>query len=149
MSFYTRLNNLEKANNNLKSRLLHEQLKCGNYSFKNLEKELSLVLDAYNVHKSIVLAASSVGIDGEIALKWFFEGLRGNILFKNFYLAVSGKGRDAKQVEDIEAPEYEIRSVGDAWIYTAFVDGEKVSVISSDLDSLNERVKRKNLPLIV
>ena len=34
-----------------------------------------------------------------------------------------------------------------AWIYTAEIDGEKISIISGNLNNLKAKVKSKNLPL--
>lgn len=63
------VNTLQKRNNSLKSKLRHQQLKYGTYSFNKVNKELLLVLDAYKNHKSIFKAASSVGVNKDMAIK--------------------------------------------------------------------------------
>ncbi|WP_405268357.1 hypothetical protein [Methanobrevibacter sp.] len=147
--------NLEKRLNSLKSMLRHEQLKYGMYSFRKFKKELLLVLDAYKTHKSIFKAASSVGVDKNMAMNWFIQGLEGDPEFRDFYLSISKingfepQSHDdiISQVEEIKNA-YDILAFEDSWVYTTHVDGEKVSIISGDLDQLKEKVKSKNLPLM-
>ena len=149
------LNNLQKRNNLLKSILRHDQLKHGVYSFKKYNKELMLVLNAYKTHKSIVKAASSVGVDKYAVLDCFIKGSNGNPEFRPFYLAINkinGFENHAyeditSQVEEMEK-SYEINKLEDSWVYTTLLDGEKVSIISGDLDSLRQKVKDKSLPLV-
>ncbi|AMD17911.1 hypothetical protein TL18_07660 [Methanobrevibacter sp. YE315] len=149
------LNNLQKRNNSLKSKLRHEQLKYGNYSFKVSNKELLLVLDAYKTEKSLIKAASSVGVDKNIALNSYIQGRDGNPKFRPFYLAINDiNGVEVSthkdiisQVEEIEN-SYNLIAFDDAWVYTTHLDGEKISIISSDLDSLKKKVKDRNLPLV-
>lgn len=149
ISFYKRLNDLERANNSLKSKLLHEQLRHSTYRFIHLKKEMLLVLNEYNIHKSIFKAAFNVGVDLKLVIKWFIEGQKGNPDFKNFYLTImksNGINFDLDYHKTPEIPDYEIKSVDGSWIYTASVDGEKVSVISSDYEQLKMRISEKNLP---
>jgi hypothetical protein len=150
MSFYKRLNDLEKVSNSLKSRLLHEQLKWNTYNFIHLKKEMLLILKEYGKHNSITKAASDLGIDGRLAVKWYLEGQNGNPHFKAFYLAIS-KSRSINNFkhdsgETLDLPDYNVESVGGSWIYTADVDGKKISVISSDYEQLKKRISEKNLP---
>ena len=146
---------LQKRNNSLKSKLRHEQLKYRNYPFKKFKYGLALVLDAYKTHKSIFKAASSVGIDKNIAMKWFIQGMNGDPEFRDFYLTINKingfkpqvlKG-DGIQVEETKK-EYDIVQIADSWVYTTHVDGEKVSIISGDSDQLKQKVKDRNLPLL-
>lgn len=147
--------NLEKRLNSLKSKLRHEQLKYGIYSFNKFKKELLLVLNAYKTHRSIFKAASSVGVDKNIAMKWFIQGMNGDSQFRDFYLVINEiNGFKPKSQQDIlsQADEikktYDISKFEDAWVYTTHVDGEKVSIISSDLDNLRQKVKARGLPLL-
>ena len=147
--------NLEMRINSLKSKLRHEQLKYGIYSFNKFKKELLLVIDAYKTHKSIFKAASSVGVDKNIAMKWFIQGMNGDSKFRDFYLAINEiNGFKPKSQQDIlsEVDEikkaYDILKFEDAWVYISHVDGEKVSIISSDLDNLRQKVKARGLPLV-
>ena len=140
---------MERANNSLKSKLLHEQLKHSSYRFIHLKKEMMLVLNEHNIHKSLAKAAFNVGVDLRLVMKWFIEGQKGNPDFKNFYLTImksNGLNFDLDYDKTLEIPEYEIKSVDGSWIYTASVDGEKVSVISSDYEQLKMRISEKNLP---
>ncbi|WP_298517792.1 hypothetical protein [uncultured Methanobrevibacter sp.] len=108
-----------------------------------------LVLNEYNLHNSIVKAAFNVGVDLRLVMKWFIEGQKGNPDFKNFYLTImksNGLNFDLDYDKTLEIPEYEIKSVDGSWIYTASIDGEKVSVISSDYEQLKMRISEKNLP---
>ncbi len=149
------LNNLQERNNSLKSKLRHEQLKYGTYSFNKYKDESLLVLDAYEKHKSIFKAASSVGLDRDVVMKWFMRGMNGDPKFRPFYLSINNiNGVSTRSHEDIlrEVEEidkmYEITSFDDAWVYTTEADGEKISIISGDLDNLRQKVKARNLPLL-
>ena len=42
---------------------------------------------------------------------------------------------------------YIISQYGDGWSYKTFIDGEKIFLISNDLDNLKKKVKAKHLPL--
>ena len=144
------LNSLQERNDNLKSKLLHEQLKYGNYKFKSFKNESLLVLGVYRKHKSIFKAASSVGIDKNLAVRWFIQGQFGNPQFKDFYLGI----KRINAFKPIEVPyeaeevkkDYILSEFEDAWTYSTVVDGEKISIISSDLDNLKAKVQARNLP---
>ena len=147
--------NLEKRINSLRSKLRHEQLRSGAYSFKKSKKELLLVLDAYRTHKSIFKAASSVGVDKDIAMKWFIQGMDGDPEFREFYLMINEINgfkpqirQDVRsQIEEIKNA-YELSQIEGSWVYTTQMDGEKISIISGDLDNLRQKVKDRNLPLL-
>ena len=146
---------LQKRNNSLKSKLRHEQLKYGTYSFSKFKSELLLVLDAYRNHKSIFKAASSVGVDKDMAMRWFIQGMNGDSEFRDYYLTINRiNGFTPQSHEDILShveetkKEYDISAFEDAWVYTTYVDGEKISIISGDLDQLRQKVKSRNLPLV-
>lgn len=148
ISFYEQLINLEKASNQLKSKLLHEQLKYGNYSYKNLEKEILLILNEYKINRSITKSASNLGISRTVAIKWYIEGQKGN---SNFRLLSSGimniNNRGNVVKDEVAGKDYELVNSDGSWIYSTFVEGEKISIISSDLEHLKERIIEKNLPL--
>ena len=145
------LNYLQKRNNNLKSRLLHEQLKHGLYLFNNRNNEYLLVLNAYKTHKSLFKAAQSVGIDNALVIKWFLEGRSIDSKFRGFYLAINQLNgfRHVEIIPEIKElkKDYEISEFEDAWSYTTEVDGEKVSIVSGDLEHLKNIVRSRNLPL--
>lgn len=141
------LDNLERRNNLLKYKLLHEKLMLGIYPSNNHRREMSQFLNEYSRHKSIFKAASKIGISNNLALKWYIRGQMGDPNFKLFYLRIKqineGFDFDAEEIK----PKYNITQFGNGWIYVTFVDGEKISIISSDLDHLKNKVKDKNLPL--
>ncbi|MBE6509150.1 MAG: hypothetical protein E7Z77_07025 [Methanobrevibacter sp.] len=149
------LNNLQERNNSLKSKLRHEQLKYGIYKFNKFKNESLLVLDAYENHKSIFKAASSVGVDKDIAMKWFIRGMEGDPRFRPFYLSIAKingfrtRSHDEilSELNEIEKL-YDIAIFEDAWVYTTQQDGIKISIISGNLDNLRQKVKARNLPLL-
>jgi len=84
------LNSLQIRNNSLKSKLFHEQLKLGQYSFEFQRKYMGLILNEYKKTGSLVKSSEIVGIDYEIVFKWYFQGLSENPNYRNFYLTVRG-----------------------------------------------------------
>lgn len=155
------LKNLQKRNNSLKSRLIHEQLKCGSYPFKNFKRESLKILKEYKHQKSIFKAASNLGINYNLAVKWFIQGQLGNPQFRDFYSGVyriNNSDADvsfnqhgvteeiAPQVNELEG-DYKISQYGDGWSYTTYVDGEKIFIISDELDTLKKKIIDKHLPL--
>lgn len=165
ISFYNRLSNLEKRNNGLKSLLLHDQLKHDNYSYKHLENKILLILNEYKINKSLTMAAFNNGINPNLALKWFVEGQKGNSNFEIFYQGIkriNSFGFDWGDLENIDDgheiesdrkdlkaanPNYEIEYIGGSWVYRSYIDGNRISIISSDLKHLKEKVSKRNLPL--
>lgn len=155
------LRNLQKRNNSLKSRLLHEQLKHGNYHFKNFKKESLQVLSEYKYHKSIFKAASVAGVNHRTAIKWFIQGQLGNPQFRNFYCGISRINANSKVNVSYDNPmleeitperddfheDYKISQYGDGWSYTTYVDDKKIFVISDELETLKKKVIDQNLPL--
>ncbi len=159
----TDIYNLNRKNNQLKSTLRQNQLKNGTYGFQYFKKEMLEVLNAYKTHKSIFKAASSVGVNPNMAMKWYGEGMAGNPSFRGFYLAVNdingGHERDEvtfkKDLESVETVsenknfegDYKISRYGDGWSYTTYVDGEKIFIISNELETLKEKVISRHLPI--
>ncbi|MGX8693867.1 MAG: hypothetical protein ACSW71_03060 [Methanobrevibacter sp.] len=149
ISVHERLATLEKRNNRLKSLLLHDQLKYGSYSYKHLEDKILLILKGYKINRSIALAAFNSGINPGLAIKWFVEGQKGNPNFKILYSGIKRINNldDCEENVDVIGEDYEIECIDGSWVYTTYVDSKKVSLISSDLDHLKEKVSDKNLPL--
>lgn len=148
ISVHERLLLLEKRNNKLKYLLLHDKLKYGNYSYKPLEDKILLILNEYKINKSIALSAFNCGINPRLAVKWFAEGQKGNPNFKIFYSGIKRVNNWSAPVDEIVCEKnYEIENIGESWVYTTYVDGEKISIISSDLNHLKEKVLNGNLPL--
>ena len=145
------LASLQMRNNVLKSKLLHEMLRHGNFYFNTFRKEQLLVLHAYKTHKSLFKAADSAGVDKSLPIKWFVQGLFGNPQFRGFYLAISRMNGYGPQIEVPEVEEivknYSISEFDNAWTYTTEIDGEKISLISGDLDNLRELARSKDLPI--
>lgn len=148
------LNNLQNRNNILKSKLIHEQLKCGNYPFKSFKREMSQLLNEYYKHESIFKAASILGLNTNIVMKWYIQGQKGNLQFKYFYLRINHINNLGNSDEEDEVSfegefddDYVISRYGDGWSYTCYVGGEKVFLISDDLENLKNKVQSQNLPL--
>lgn len=157
------LNSLQIRNNSLKSKLFHEQLKLGQYSFEFHRKYMGLILNEYKKTGSLVKSSEIVGIDYEIVFKWYFQGLSENPNYRNFYLTVRGIGDLSTEsspietnVETLESSpisnaledgEYVISKYGDGWSYKTYVDGEKIFIISNELETLEKKVKDKRLPI--
>ena len=155
------LNRLQKRNTSLKSELLHQQFKLGNYSGNYFKNKMLEVLYEYKLHKSLLKAASNADVDEKLALKWYVLGQKGDPNFRGFYLAIADINNNVEEfdvAEDSEGGsvsgcnnsiegEYKISPYGDGWSYTTYVGGEKIFLISNDLDSLKSKVKSKNFPL--
>ena len=154
----TNVDKLNRKNVQLRSRLHQKQLEHGIYSFGYSKKEMLNVLNAYKTHKSIFKAASSVDVDGNVAMKWYSEGMRGNPVFRGFYLAIMDINDDSSLDVAVESDDpvaavnefeedYRISQYGDGWSYTTYVDGEKIFIISNELETLKDKIRAKNLPL--
>ena len=156
------LNNLQQRNNSLKSKLLHEQIRYDNYSFKYFQKNASIILNEYRRHKSLYKASLNAGIDYGDVINWYVQGQLDNPIFKEFSTSINElNGRVSKEeesnIEDRKPQEpmadnplegdYEISQYGDGWSYKTFRNGEKIFIISNDLETLKKKVKSKHLPL--
>ncbi len=159
MNDETSLDNLEKRNNALKSQLIHEQLKHGYYSSQYFKRYSLTVLNEYKTHRSFFKAASIIKIPLWEIMTWYIQGQRGNPKFRNFYLAVEDINRQnpkdnvaenvISNVKNDFKPdeEYIISKYGDGWSYKTYIDGEKIFIISNELETLKMKVKNKHLPL--
>lgn len=152
------LNSLQKRNDALKSNLIKTQFKHGNFSLQYYEKYSELVLVEYRQNKSLFKSALKLNIDPIEVFNWYTQGQLGNMPFKKFYLEISKINHSVSQKTDIiesdEIPKtetmegnYIISQYGDGWSYKTFIDGEKIFLISDELDSLKQKVKSKHLPL--
>lgn len=158
MDYEITLNNLQKRNDSLKARLIHEQLKCGNYSSENFKRYHLTVLNEYKTHRSFFKAASAVGISQKEIMDWYIQGQMGNLNFRGFFLAVNDINSDnhdeayeagiplVSANEAVEG-EYVISQYGDGWSYKTYVGGEKIFIISNELESLKKKVRGRNLPV--
>jgi hypothetical protein len=153
------LNNLQERNDSLKSRLAREQLRHENYSFEYYKKYSLRVLNEYKKHKSLFKASSIVGIDYGVVMNWYFQGQLNNPVFRGFYLLVNEYNGNETIEDEIQTfievdenvkeadGEYVIAPYGDGWCYKVYVDGEKIFIISNELETLKEKVRKRNLPL--
>jgi hypothetical protein len=152
------LDSLLERNNNLKLKLIKEQFKNNNFPSVYSEKYLLEVLSEYKKHKSIFKAASNVNIDQNIVMDCYIQGLNGNPKFRGFSLAINEINNDnevnindenskAIKNNEINVEGCKISQYGDGWSYTTYVDGEKIFIISNELDDLKKKVKDQNLPL--
>ena len=151
------LNNLQKRNDLLKFKLIHEQLNFQNYSFHFIKKYCLLLINEYKKHNSLFKSSLNVGMDYNTVLDWYVQGLFGNSQFRKFFLAVNDMGifhdveseiknDGCEDVSELEC-EYVISQYGDGWSYKTFIDGEKIFIIANELDDLKKKVKLKHLPL--
>ena len=152
------LNSLQKRKNSLKFQLVHSQLKHGTYSFDYSRKYLLTVLNLYRNYGSFFKASSVVGLAQNDIMKWYIQGQMGNPRFRGFFLAVNEINRkNAIKIDDEVIQESEtgfnqddchvISEYGDGWSYKACVEGERIFLISDDLENLKRKVKDRNLPL--
>ncbi len=153
------LDNLEKRNCVLKSQLIHEQLKYGNYSSQYFKRYGLTVLNEYKTHGSFFKAASIIGIPQRVIMTWYIQGQRGDPEFRNFYLAIEDINRQNQKddgaendISDVKMDfkqdgEYIISEYGDGWSYKTYIDGEKIFIISNELETLKMKVRNKRLPL--
>lgn len=157
------LDDLQNRAYSLKSKLIHEQIRHGTYHFGYFKKFL-LVINEYKKHHSFFKVSSVVDVSQQELIRWYVQGQLGNPRFRGFYLAIKDID-NAKAMEDPinddsqdcdeNAPEsiahdekdYIISQYGDGWSYKTFIDGEKIFLISNDLDNLKKKVKAKRLPL--
>lgn len=145
-------NKLLKRNNFLKSKLLHEQVKHGNFPFKYSKKQYLSVIEEYKHTKSLLKSALRLGINPNEVLSWYVQGQLNNPEFRGFYLAINKLNDEClMKTEDDEVKnvqgEYIISEYGDGWSYKTFVNGEKIFIISDDLKRLKDKVKSRNLPI--
>lgn len=156
------LNNLQQRNNALKSKLLHEQIRYGNYSFRYFQKYSSIIVNEYRKRKSLYGACLNAGIDYNDVINWYVQGQMGNPIFKEFSasidkLNVGVSQQDESNIADEKSQQpkvdkslegdYEISRYGDGWSYKTFHNGEKIFIISNDLETLKKKIESKHLPL--
>ena len=156
------LTNLQERNNALKSKLLHEQIRHDNYSFNHLQKCFSIILNEYCKNKSLYLASLNEGFDHNNVINWYVQGQLGNPMFKDFSASIDRINENFTENDnlDIETDEfqdvivdefcdgdYEISQYGDGWSYKTFRDGEKIFIISNDLETLKNKIRNQHLPL--
>lgn len=157
---YKVLDGLEKRNNILKSKLLHQQLKCGQIPSYYYEKYSLNVIHEYKLSKSLIKSAFCIRINPKTVMDWYVQGQLNNPYFRGFYLAIERINQenniefddDASQESLIMDKEefngdYVISEYGDGWSYKTWVGDEKVFIISDDLETLKRKIKDKHLPL--
>ena len=156
------LNNLQQRNNSLKSILLHEQIRYDNYPFEYFQKYSSMILEEYRKHGSFYKASLNVGIDYGVVINWYVQGKMDDPVFNKFSKSIDNLNgvlieQDSSNDSNVETQEdsgdnhidgdYMISQYGDGWSYKTFVDGEKIFIISNDLETLKDKVRNKHLPL--
>lgn len=145
MNNYTKLKNLQKRNNSLKSKLLHEQLKHNNYTFQNYKKCSLQIINEYKQNKSLIKSSLNLKINPKKVLNWYIQGHEKNSIFREFYLTINQLNNESEVEHSSE--DYMISEYGDGWSYKTFINGEKVFIISNDLNTLKDKVKSRNLPI--
>ena len=151
-------NSLQKRKNSLKFKLMHSKLKHGTYSFDNSRNDVLTVLNHYKKYGSFFKVSSIVGLTQNEIMNWYIQGLFDNPKFRGFSLVINeintcNAGKiDDEPVRESETnfnqdDEYIISEYGDGWSYKTYVDGEKVFIISNDLENLKRKVKDRHLPI--
>ena len=121
------------------------------------------VLDEYETHGSFYKVASlNVGIDYGVVINWYVQGKMDNPVFNEFSKSIDNLNgvlieQNSSNDSNVETQEdsgdnhidgdYMISQYGDGWSYKTFVDGEKIFIISNDLETLKDKVRNKHLPL--
>lgn len=155
------LNSLEKRFILLNSKLIHQQFKSGQIPLKFFKKYSLLIIEEYNQSKSLFKASQRIGIDFDVVMSWYVGGQRGIPQFRAFYLVIEDINKNLKsddvvgevklKQEKINVEEfpndYIISQYGDGWSYKTYVDGEKIFIISNELDTLKQKIKNQNLPI--
>jgi hypothetical protein len=159
------LKSLEKRNSSLKSRLLHEKLRQGEIPLTYFKKYSLKILNEYKYSGSIFKSSKNVGINPNVVMNWYVQGQLGNPRFRGFYLLIEKINNDSEFKINDDFPEadiadsvsedipenvdgdYVISEYGDGWSYKTYVDGEKVFIISEDLETLKGKVRNRHLPL--
>ena len=157
---YDALKSLEKRNNFLKSLLLHEKLKHGVIPLNYLEKYFLNIIWEYKICGSLLKSADNVGINQKLVMDWYVQGQLKNPTFRGFYLAITNINRNIEPENDEDFPacelnhneevfegDYVISPYGDGWSYKTYVDGEKIFLISDNLESLKTKVTDRHLPI--
>ncbi|WP_405306371.1 hypothetical protein [Methanobrevibacter sp.] len=98
-----------------------------------------------------------MGISQLEILNWYVQGIMENPKFRGFSLAINeiNKNEMKFSCEEVVSDEirlddegdYMISEYGDGWSYKTYIDGEKIFIISDDLETLKKKVKDKCLPL--
>ena len=151
-------NSLQKRKNSLKFKLMHSKLKHGTYSFDNSRNDVLKVLNHYKKYGSFFKVSSIVGLTQNEIMNWYIQGLFDNPKFRGFSLVINEiNKRNAGKIDDEpvresetnfnQDDEYIISEYGDGWSYKTYVDGEKVFIISNDLENLKRKVKDRHLPI--
>ena len=151
-------NSLQKRKNSLKFKLMHSKLKHGTYSFDNSRNDVLTVLNHYKKYGSFFKVSSIVGLTQNEIMNWYIQGLFDNHKFRGFSLVINEiNKRNAGKIDDEpvresetnfnQDDEYIISEYGDGWSYKTYVDGEKVFIISNDLENLKRKVKDRHLPI--
>lgn len=159
------LKSLEKRNTSLKSILLHEKLRHGEIPLSYYKRCSLKILNEYKYSKSIYKSSKNVGINPMLVMKWYIQGQLGNPYFRGFYLVIEKINNNSQFKVNDTSPEadipdsvsedipdnvegdYIISEYGDGWSYKTYVDGEKVFIISGDLETLKGKVRARHLPL--
>ena len=142
------LKELAKRNNNLNSRLIHDELKYDNYDYKNYKKQSLIFIKQYQKSKSFFKTSLETGINQSVAWNWFIQGQLGNPIFRGFYLVIKNS-LDSKEhvVNEKLDDEYIISEYVDGWSYKTYINNEKIFIIADELEDLKKKVKAKGLPL--
>jgi len=155
----TQYAHLQRKNNSINTKLIHNQIQSKNYTFKYYKKYSSLIIKEYKQHKSLFKASQIIGIDYNIVINWYVQGQLNNPKFRGFYLLINeinqnsntkSETKNPTQIEqkpEIPEDKYVLSEYGDGWSYKTYIDGEKIFIISNELETLKKKIKKKQFPL--
>ena len=144
--FDNSLHDLTRKNNKLKSILRHEQLKHGDFRLMHSRRVMNLALKEYSDNKSLIKSAINLGLGKYDLISAYIEGQIGNPEFRQFYVEINKFNDENFEIKDDSKKDYTLENDGSCWIYSTEIDGEKVSLISSDYGRLCEKIKERDLP---
>ena len=100
----------------------------------------------YEKDKSLIRACLNNDLNTSNVINAYVQGSLGNPGFREFYMAINRINNPDFEVKTEPANEYTLENEGFSWIYTTVIDGEKISLISSDYERLSKKIKDRNLP---
>ena len=147
--FNNKLHDLTFKNNKLKSKLRQDMLKHGTFRLMHSRREMNLALEEYADNKSLIKSANNLGFDRYNLISAYIEGQIGNPEFRDFYVGINKINDENFEIAKDSKKDYTLVNDESSWIYSTVVDGEKISLISSDYERLCKKIKEMNLPFDV
>ena len=142
--FNDSLHDLTRRINKLRSVLRHNQFRHNIFILKHSKNANCLVLNEYEKSNSLIKSANAFKLDKSNPVDVHVKGQNDSSEFREFHDEINtfnNKNSEVKKEKD-----YTLKNVESSWIYTTVVNGEKISLISSDYERLCGKIKKRNLP---